>query len=163
MVDEAENKMPLYFQFFNEIGIIGQLSRTMMEARLPHGFLITHFSVLNHLIRVGDGRTPLAIANAFQLPKTSMTHTLAGLESAGMVEMKPNPKDGRSKQVWITEKGRNFRMDAITALSTDMEGFNQIFNMEKIGPILPVLAEIRTYLDKLRESDLEDLRESKRS
>lgn len=145
--------MPLYFQFFNEVGIIEQLSRAMMEARLPDGFLITHFSVLNHLIRVGDGRTPLAIATAFQVPKTSMTHTLAGLEKGGLVVMKPNPKDGRSKQVWLTEKGKDFRMNAIAQLSGDMSDFKKTFPPEKIAPMLPLLAEIRSYLDKLRDPD----------
>ena len=75
----------LYFRFFNEIGIISQLSRTMMDMRLPEGVNTSHFSVLNHLIRVQDGRTPLALARAFQVPKTTMTHTLAGLEKLGFV------------------------------------------------------------------------------
>ncbi|MGB7285779.1 MAG: MarR family winged helix-turn-helix transcriptional regulator [Salaquimonas sp.] len=153
MADDKNNQMPLYFQFFNEIGIIEQLSRAMMEARLPDGFLMTHFTVLNHLIRVGDGRTPLAIATAFQVPKTSMTHTLAGLEKAGLVEMKPNPKDGRSKQVWLTEKGQQFRLNAITHLRGDFTEFQEKFPPDKIGPMLPLLAEIRAYLDKLRDPD----------
>ena len=33
-----------YFAFFNEIGIISQLSRTMMEARMPDGLSMAHFS-----------------------------------------------------------------------------------------------------------------------
>jgi hypothetical protein len=36
-----------------------------------------HFSVLNHLMRVEDGRTPLELARAFQVPKTTLS-TLAG-------------------------------------------------------------------------------------
>ena len=63
----------LYFVFFNEIGIIEQLIRNLLEKKLPKGFLISHFSVLNHLIRVKDGQTPLVIARAFQVPKTTMT------------------------------------------------------------------------------------------
>ena len=38
-----------------------------------------------------------------------MTHTLAGLEKRGLVEMRPNPEDGRSKRVWLTPAGRTFR------------------------------------------------------
>ncbi len=98
----------LYFQLFNEIGIINQLSRTAFEARLPDGMVLPQFAVINHLIRVQDGRTPLQLARAFQVPKTSMTHTLAGLEKRGLVEMRANPEDARSKQVWLTEAGRRF-------------------------------------------------------
>ena len=100
-----EDKGTPYFRLFNEIGILAQLSRAVFEARLPGGMLVSHFAVLNHLIRVEDGRTPRELARAFQVPKTTMTHTLAGLESAGYVRMKPNAEDGRSKRVWITPAG----------------------------------------------------------
>ncbi|MEM9975891.1 MAG: helix-turn-helix domain-containing protein, partial [Pseudomonadota bacterium] len=83
-----DSPLETYFTFFNEVGIIGQLSRTLLERHLPKGYLLPHFSVLNHLIRVRDGPTPLALARAFQVPKTSMTHTLAGLERGGLIEMR---------------------------------------------------------------------------
>jgi DNA-binding MarR family transcriptional regulator len=108
----------MIFALFNEIGIIEQLSRAMFEARLPKGVLVSHFAVLNHLIRVKDGRTPLELANAFQLPKTTLSHTLALLEKRGWIEMRPNPGDKRSKQVWITGDGRTFRDEAIGRLSS---------------------------------------------
>ena len=103
----------LYFEFFNEIGIIEQLSRTLFEGRLPRGVLVSHFSILNHLIRGADGRTPLELARAFQVPKTTMSHSLGLLTGRGWVEMRPNPSDARSKCVWITEAGRRFREEAI--------------------------------------------------
>ena len=153
MPDEAKSELPIYFQFFNEIGIIEQLSRAVMEARLPHGFLISHFSVLNHLIRVGDGRTPLAIANAFQVAKTTLTHTLGGLEKHGLIEIRPNPKDGRSKLVFITEKGRTFRLEAIAGIAPDFEEFAKFFPPQQISALVPQLGEIREYLDKRRDSE----------
>ena len=105
----SENTVSVYFRLFNEIGIIEQLARTAFEARLPPGFVVAQFSVLNHLVRVGDGRTPLAIARAFQVPKTSMTHTLSVLEREGLIEIRKNPGDGRSKLVYITGAGERFR------------------------------------------------------
>lgn len=144
----------LYFSFFNEIGIIGQLSRAMMEARMPTGLLLTHFSVLNHLMRVGDGRTPLSIARAFQVPKTSMTHTLSGLESHGFVEMRPNPKDRRSKCVWLTNSGRRFRDETIENLEPDLVAFQTAFPPAVIEALVPRLTEIRQMMDAYRdESD----------
>jgi len=144
----------LYFSFFNEIGIIGQLSRAMMEARMPTGLLLTHFSVLNHLMRLGDGRTPLSIARAFQVPKTSMTHTLSGLESHGFVEMRPNPKDRRSKCVWLTDSGRRFRDETIGNLEPDLVAFQAAFPPEVIEALVPRLTEIRQMMDAYRdESD----------
>ena len=102
----SDGKMSDYLRLLNEIAIIGQLARTLLEARLPPGFVAAQFSVLNHLVRLGDGRTPLAIAQAFQVPKNSMPHSLNVLQRVGMIEMRKNPQDGRSKLVFITANGR---------------------------------------------------------
>ncbi|WP_187969475.1 MarR family winged helix-turn-helix transcriptional regulator [Aquibium microcysteis] len=145
------DRVPLYFAFFNEIGIIAQLSRAAFEARLPDGVTLPHFSVLNHLIRVADGRTPLELARAFQVPKTSMTNTLAGLEARGFVETRPNPKDKRSKRVWLTAEGRRFRDEAISLLVPTMEAFAERFPAGVIDDLVPRLTEIRTFLDAARD------------
>ncbi len=142
----------LYFSFFNEIGIIEQLSRALFESKLPAGFLVSHFSVLNHLIRVRDGPTPLRLANAFQVPKTTMTHTLSVLEKHELVEMRPNPEDGRSKCVWLTEKGRAFRNDAIAGMVPEMMVLAERFPPELVAEIVPKLAEIRAFLDAQRDA-----------
>ncbi len=140
----------VYFSLFTEIGIIGQLSRTMFEARLPDGLLTGHFSIINHLVRLGDGKTPLEIARAFQVPKTSMTHSLSVLEKHGFIELTPNPKDGRSKCVVLTDAGRAFRENAIRSLVPDMEGIASEIDVERIEALLPELQAIRIYLDTHR-------------
>jgi DNA-binding MarR family transcriptional regulator len=141
----------LLFQFFNEVGIINQLATAMFESRLPDGFLVSQFAVLNHLIRLGDGRTPLDLARAFQVPKTTMTHTLAVLERHGLIRMAPNPKDGRSKCVWITDAGRAFRTDAIAALAPDMSHLASMFPVDRIAAMLPTLSALRSLLDAQRD------------
>lgn len=143
--------MPLYFGLFNEIGIIEQLSRALFEARLPDGFLISHFTVLNHLIRVQDGQTPLTLANAFQVPKTTMTHTLAGLEKHKLIIMKPNPDDGRSKCVWLTKAGTDFRNEAILKMGREFAHLSKEIAPEKVAAALPLLKELRIYLDNNRD------------
>lgn len=147
----ADDNTALFFALFNEIAIISQLSGRMLEARLPKGFLVSHFAVLNHLARLGDGRTPLAIARAFQVPKATMTHTLAGLAGAGLVHFAANPADGRSKCVMLTGEGRRFREDAIARLEPDVAQLSRHFKPETIASVLPLLSELRAYLDKARE------------
>ncbi len=140
-----------YFGLLNEIGIIEQLSRTVLEARLPEGLIAPHFTVLNHLIRVSDGRTPLELARAFQVPKTSMSHTLAGLEKHGLVAMRPNPADKRSKQVWLTDQGRKVREDTIAALADDLADIAQVLSPQDVSAVMPVLTRLRIWLDKRRD------------
>lgn len=142
--------LPLVFTVFNEIGILNQLSRALFEARLPDGVTVAHFSILNHLIRVRDGQTPLRLAGAFQAPKTTMTHTLAGLEARGLVETRRNPDDGRSKQVWITPAGRRFRDEAIGLLAPDVAKLAAGFDLDALGAALPVLTALRIHLDEAR-------------
>lgn len=146
-----ETKIPALFELFNEVGIIAQLSRASFEARLPKGILLTHFSVLNHLVRVGDGPTPLHLASAFQVPKTSMTHTLGGLDKAGFIELRPHEKDGRSKRVFITEKGKAFRDEAIGLLAPDLAAMAADLDMEALASVIPQLRALREYLDKARD------------
>lgn len=145
-----KRSLDLYFSLFNEIGIIAQLSRARFEARLPDGFLLPHFTVLNHLIRVEDGRTPLELARAFQVPKATMTHTLGGLERAQLVELRPNPDDGRSKRVWLTKAGRRFRDDAIASLNTDISKLPPDLSEKDLATLVTQLAQLRATLDANR-------------
>lgn len=147
----GDDSVPDYFSVFNEIGIIAQLARAAFEERLPDGMVLPHFSVLNHLIRVQDGQTPMAMARAFQVPKTSLTHTLAGLEKRGLIDMRPNPEDARSKCVWITEAGRKFRNDAIADISQAFGPIKAQFSQDRAKAILPELIALRKIMDAARD------------
>lgn len=140
----------LMFEVFNEIGIIEQLGRTLLEARLPDGLIGPHFAVISHLMRVRDGQTPIDMARAFQVPKTSMTHTVKGLEAKGYVEVRANPDDGRSKQVWLTARGRQLRADTIEGLAPDFAELAAGVDVARLAQILPVLSELRVFLDQQR-------------
>ncbi len=146
-----DKRLAVFFQLFNEIGIISQLSRAMFEARLEDGFLLPHFSVLNHLVRVGDGKTPLELSRAFQVPKASMTHTLTRLADAGHIEMQENQRDRRSKLVHITDSGRRFRETAILGLAPDIDVIARHLRIEDAEAVLPVLQRLRETLDETRD------------
>jgi DNA-binding MarR family transcriptional regulator len=150
-LSKPDTDTAVLFSFFNEVGIIGQLSGSLFERRLPDGFLVSHFGVVNNLARLGDGKTPLDLARAFQVPKTTMTHTLAGLEKAGFIRFAPNPRDGRSKCVMLTAAGRAFRDEAIAGLTPDLEAIARAIPPDRVAAVLPLLAEIRTWLDRERD------------
>lgn len=141
----------MLFEVFKEIGIIEQLSRAQLEARLPEGLISPHFSVLNHLINRGDGAVPIDMARAFQVPKTSMTHTLKGLAAKGYVELRDNPNDGRSKTVWLTDEGRALRDQTIAALIPGMAEIMENLNLDNIAEMLSTLVALRSYLDAARD------------
>ncbi|WGV17946.1 MarR family winged helix-turn-helix transcriptional regulator [Fuscovulum ytuae] len=119
-------------------------AQRLVEARLPKGLGAAQFAVLERLIRLGEGQTPRSIAAAFGWPKTSMSHTLAVLESRGLVRLEPNPRDGRSKCLWLTPKGRTMAMTGVTAVEQDMAriaGLAPLAAVEALARDLASLAE----------------------
>ena len=151
MPDDQPTPEDIFNAFFLEVGILSQLSRAMFDLRLPPGIAVAQFSVLNHLVRVRDGRTPLDLARAFQVPKTSMTHSLAVLERHGLIRLAPNPADGRSKCAFITAEGRTFRQAALEALAPDIRALAARFPAARLAGVLPTLTELRRIMDTLRD------------
>ncbi len=143
-------RTPSLFQFFNEIGIIDQLSRAKLERVLPDGLKISQFAVLNHLVRLDGKWSPARLANAFQVTKAAMTNTLQRLDSRGLIKIEADPDDGRAKLVSLTVAGREMREQCIGNIEPFLADINQQFSQERILDALPLLEEIRIYLDEHR-------------
>ncbi len=138
------------FAFFTEIGIISQLSTALLAKTLPDDVHPSHFAIVNHLYRVGNGWTQVRIAAAMQVTKTTMSHSIKVLEGRGLIELRPDPEDGRAKQVFITEKGRAFRQKAIQKV---VARFGHVLEPEHrvlMTRILGDLETLRRHLDENR-------------
>lgn len=146
----TETDLQTLFRFFNEIGIVAQLSATAFEKVMPPGMTLPQFIVLNHLFRLGDGRTPLSIAQAVQVTKGAMTNTLGHLEGKGLISLAPDPRDGRSKRVFLTPEGQAARIAAIEALGPELSGVAGEISMLDVADVLPVLEDLRKVLDTRR-------------
>ena len=146
----SSTPLALSFSLFNEIAKINQLTQALMNSKLPDGFLTSHFGVLNHLINVHDGRTPLELARAFQVPKTTLSHTLAGLRENNLIDFRSNPKDGRSKCVWVTDAGRGFVGQAIMSVAPELTKFCGHLPPDNLSTLVDDLVNIRKWLDAER-------------
>ena len=142
--------MEALFGFFNEIGIISQLSGHAFEKAMPEGMTLAQFSVLNHMCRLGDGWTPHRIARAMQVTKGAMTGTLKHLEGKGLVVITPDPIDGRAKRVNITDEGRAMRHACIRRMAPMLQDLLKDFTVAEIAGALPVLSAVRAWLDERR-------------
>lgn len=149
---DKEQAGTLVFGFFNEIGIVSQLASALFTRLIPLGLHLSHFIVLNHLARLGDGRTPLQIANALQVTKATMTHTLTVLGRHGFVAIEPHPTDRRSKLVRLTPEGRAFRDNAIARLAPAFQFVIEGVSADELLAALPVLEKVRKLLDAERDS-----------
>lgn len=149
--EDAGDTGGMMFRFFVEIGIIAQLSGATFEKVMPMGLTLPQFSVLNHLVLRGGNKTPLAIANAMQVTKGTMTSTLAHLQRAGHIGVRPDPRDGRSKRVDITASGRAAHGEAIAALGPELAWIAGRVPADRITGAMPLLREIRELLDARRD------------
>lgn len=138
------------FRILNEIGIIAQLSGNAFEKVMPDGMTLSQFTVLNHLTRLGDGRTPLSIAQAMQVTKGAMTNTLGHLEGKGFIRIDPDAHDGRSKRVFLKPEGRFARDVAIAALGPELAALCAKIPVDELAKALPLLETLRKVLDARR-------------
>ena len=145
--DEAR----LAFEFLNEIGIIHQLSCTKLERCLPRGVSYSQYSVLSHLVRTVDGKSPLTLAKTLQVTKGTMTHTLTRLEAQGLIHTVSNPRDGRSKLVYLTPKGRRLREEAVQLVAPELENLAKRFDFTSLKPFMPTIAALRETMDLYRD------------
>lgn len=150
LADTKEDLARLYFDLFNQIGIINQLGSSRFEKVLPHGLTQAQFTVLNHAVRMGDGWTPARLANAFQITKGTMTSTLQRLEAKGFIRIEPDPEDGRSKRVFLTEAGRAAREESIKGATHLWAQLPEGITPDEARNILPTLHKLRAFLDENR-------------
>ncbi|MDA1370751.1 MAG: MarR family winged helix-turn-helix transcriptional regulator [Proteobacteria bacterium] len=140
----------IVFTFFNEIGIISQLSTALFERSLPEGLSNSQFGVLNWFVRVDSEATPGRLATAFQVTGGAMTNTLKKLEAKGLVRIEPDAHSGRKKRVTITAKGSTLRDRAISSAAPLLREFADVFPANKLERQVAVLQKIRAYLDEQR-------------
>ena len=131
------------FVYFNEIGIIAQLSSAQFQRNLPDGLSHSQFSVLNRFSRVDSQASPGRLATAFQVTAGAMTNTLKKLESKGLVKIEPDELSGRKKKVTVTLKGEELHKQAIAASAPMFHEFAERFPAEDIAEQIAELRKMR--------------------
>ena len=124
-----------------------QLARNRVSKALPKGMELSHFSVLNHLARLNEERTPAQLARAFHVTRGAMTNTLTKLEWAGHVHIRPDWDDARQKFVAISPAGRAARDAAVAAVIPMIADVVQSLGPDKVRAVLPILREMRVKLE----------------
>ncbi|WP_081963826.1 MarR family transcriptional regulator [Hoeflea sp. BAL378] len=139
------------YTYFSEVSKICQLCTTLVGKMLPDGVHPSHFAIILHLVRSGDGITPLNLASAMNLSKATISHSIQVLEKRGYIETKPCEHDARSKQVFLTDAGRAFCDEAINAAARTFHHILRDEDRQIMTDALPGLAAIRGLLEANRE------------
>ncbi|GAB1479200.1 MarR family transcriptional regulator [Paracoccaceae bacterium] len=143
----SERTDDLAITLFGELFMADQLARNRISKALPKGMELSHFSVLNHLARIGDERTPAQLARAFHVTRGAMTNTLSRLEWAGHIHIRPDWDDARQKFVAISPAGRAARDAAVAAVVPMISDVVTALGADKVRALLPVLRELRVRME----------------
>ena len=141
---------PLAFQVLNEIGIIDQLSQNKATQMLAPALNMAQFTVLNHFARLGGERSLVQLANATQVSKGAMTNTVTRLLDKGLVDVRPDPQDGRGKLVSLSAAGRRARTRAVRQLGTALAELGGEVPPSELQAALITLRKLRVWFDSNR-------------
>lgn len=143
----AEKTDDIAVALFGELFMADQLARNRISKVLPKGMELSHFSVLNHLARISDERTPAQLARAFHVTRGAMTNTLTRLEWAGHIHIRPDWEDARQKFVAISPSGRAARDAAVATVVPLIGDVVQALGQDRVRALLSVLRELRVRLE----------------
>ena len=133
--------------------MVEQLARAMIDKSLPGGMQISHFSVLNLLAHLSEERTPAQLAEAFHVTRGAMSNTLARLEWAGHIHIRPDWDDARRKFVAISPAGRAARDAALAAFMPRIADVVRDVGAERVRAALPVLRMLRKQLEETQRHE----------
>ena len=147
MAQSQNDTDALAVSLFSEILMADQLARSRLSKALPKGMELSHFSVLNHLAHSGSERTPAQLAKSFHVTRGAMTNTLAKLEAAGNVHIRPDWDDARRKLVTISPAGRRARDAALANIAPIISEVVLDIGEQRVRSALPILRELRVKLE----------------
>ncbi len=143
----TERNDELAIALFGELFMADQLARNRISKALPKGMELSHFSVLNHLARLSEERTPAQLARAFHVTRGAMTNTLTKLEWAGHIHIRPDWDDARQKFVALSPAGRAARDAAVASVVPLIADVVTNLGGDRVRAALPVLRELRHRLE----------------
>ena len=142
-----DRKDDMAIVLFSDLFMADQLARNRISRHLPKGMQLSHFSVLNHLAGVQDERTPAQLARAFHVTRGAMTNTLARLEWAGHIHIRPDWDDARQKFVAISPAGRAARDAAVQSVAPMIAEVVAVLGADRVRALMPVLRALRIGLE----------------
>src|ERR1700760_3538732 len=131
------------------ISLAGRGFARLSEARLqPLGFGVGHLPVLVAL-RDGQASTQRDLARFAKVEQPPMAQMLARMERDGLIQRAPDPADGRSNRITLTELAETHLPDAIAVL---LQGNREVldgFTDEEAGLLIALLRRVIANLDRI--------------
>ena len=125
----------------------------LSEARLkPLGFGVGHLPVL---VALQDGRasTQRDLARFAKIEQPPMAQMLARMERDGLIQRAPDPADGRSSRIALTEVARARLPDAVGVLLQGNREALRGFTDQEAGLLVALLTRLIANLDQIASAE----------
>lgn len=130
----------------------------LSEVRLkPLGFGVGHVPVLVAL-RTGRAHSQRDLARFAQIQQPPMAQMLARMERDGLIERTPDPADGRSSHVALTDLALSRLPEAIATLIRGNRDAVAGFTQEEIAQLVALLDRLIMNIDRLTSAHPEPRR-----
>jgi MarR family transcriptional regulator, transcriptional regulator for hemolysin len=131
------------------ISLAARAFARLSEARLkPLGFGVGHLPVLVAL-RDGRASTQRDLARFAKIEQPPMAQMLARMERDGLIQRAPDPADGRSSHIRLTEVARARLPDAIAVLLQGNREVLRGFTDDESGLLVALLTRLIANLDRV--------------
>jgi DNA-binding MarR family transcriptional regulator len=127
---------------------LGMFVRRLRQLKAEGSLTLPESSALARLSRLGPA-TPGELARLEQISPQSMGATIAALEGRGLVERRPDPRDGRRVVLSLTSAGeetlrdrRDERTELLATVLTDGFSVRELAQLQAAAPLIERLAEL---------------------
>lgn len=130
------------------ISLVARGYARLSEARLgPLGFGVGHLPVL---VALQDGQTGSQrdLARFARIEQSSMAQMLTRMERDGLIGRSPDPADGRSSRIYLTEMARARLPDACAVLFQGNRDALAGFTDEESAQLVALLTRLLANLDR---------------
>jgi DNA-binding MarR family transcriptional regulator len=121
-----------------------KIRRRMDETLADHQLSFEEWGLLGHLKLGGPpyASTPGKLAEKQDLSSGAMTNRLDRLEEAGLVRRRPDPKDRRSLQVELTDKGHELWLKTVHAQAAKEAAIGAALNERELAQLNNLLRKV---------------------
>ena len=125
----------------------------LSEARLkPLGFGVGHLPVLVAL-RDGQASTQRDLARFARIEQPPMAQMLARMERDGLIRRTPDPADGRSSRITLTEAAQDRLPEAIAVLLAGNREVLAGFSDEEAATLVRLLTRLIDNLERVASAE----------
>jgi DNA-binding MarR family transcriptional regulator len=126
-----------------DVFLTNQHRKRMIEAALAGAELPAEDYPIYVLVGAEGPWTPTGLARRLEMPLSTMLFRLGRLERRGHAERVPNPKDGRSYLIRLTDEGQRLLGEARPAFRDYAEAVEGRLGTKRVAGLRAALEELR--------------------